>query len=59
MKRILLLIALLVGLSDGTIVVFDGFPLVHISALEVTIEGLSFPIGNIDALRYVPDNLVM
>jgi hypothetical protein len=59
MKQILILFALLIGLSDGSIAVFPGSPFVLITPIEITIEGMAFPIKDIKAFRYVPDSLVM
>jgi hypothetical protein len=59
MKKFLLCLALLIGLSDGSIIRFPGFPLVDITPIEITVMGITFPIEYVKALRYVPDSLVM
>ena len=59
MKKFLFCLALLIGLSDGSIILFPGFPLVVITPAEIIVEGISLPIENVKALRYVPDSLVM
>jgi len=59
MKKYLLLLALLVGMSDGSILVFPGSPLVLIAPTEITIDGVVFPVVDVKAMRYVPDNMVI
>jgi hypothetical protein len=58
-KKLLLLIALLIGLSDGSIVIFAGSPVVLFTPKEIVVEGMVFEIKDIVGLRYVPDNKVM
>lgn len=59
MKRILLLIALLIGFSDGSIIVFKGYPLIAITPTEIVVEGVQFPVESVKLMRYVPDSMVM
>jgi hypothetical protein len=59
MKTLLLCLALLVGLSDGTIAVFGGFPFIFVSPTEIIVEGVAFPIETVKAMRFVPDSAVM
>ena len=59
MKTLLILLALLIGLNDGSIVIFPGFPLITIDKTDIVVEGISFPFDDVKAMRFVPDNLVM
>lgn len=59
MKTLLICLALLLGLSDGSVLVFPGCPLVVVTPEMLTIDEIPFPISSVKALRYVPDNLVM
>ena len=59
MKNFLLCLALLLGLRDGSIVFFGGYPLIMVSATEIVVDSIAFPIETIERIRYVPDNLVI
>lgn len=59
MKKLLLCLALLIGLSDGSVLAIPGFPLVVITPTEIIISGVPLPIEDVKALRYVPDSAVM
>ena len=59
MKKLLLCLALLIGLADGSVLVLPGFPIMLITPTAIIIEGVEIPIEAVEALQYVPDNAVM